>query len=536
MESGAFFTAGFAAVRAALPALSLVLLAGCRLMMETDDGGTIESGSRAFDCAQPTCSIDISDNFSETFRAVPAEGYRFVRWRGICAIYPTDTCNVSLWPLPAKLSVFAGEVGFAVEFEPADVARAWYRDSDGDDYGTPNQSVMALLPPEGFVINDDDCDDTDASVRPRVREQEDGRDNNCNGQIDEGFLEVLFYRDGDEDGFGDAALSKLAKRRPAGYVANKMDCNDSLAADNPEAEEVLDQRDNDCDGSIDEGGKTYYRDVDGDGFGSDEDAIESLEPTPGYVTNSEDCDDNNADIFPGAEEAFDSVDNDCDGSIDEGFTTEEYFRDVDGDGFGDAADWVIAVEAPDGYVDNGSDNCVSVFNPDQQDLDNDGIGDACDMVDDSAASSANEEGCSVSAEDQAMLEAVNAFRSEQRSCGERGLFQPVPALTWDCKLKNAAMAHSIDMADNNFFSHIGTGDTNPGDRISAAGYSWTAWGENIAAGNSMSAVSAVVSAWAASPGHCANMMGTNFTQLGAAKYYDASSSYGLYWTQVFGRP
>ena len=52
----------------------------------------------------------------------------------------------------------------------------------------------------------------------------------------------------------------------------------------------------------------------------------------------------------------------------------------------------------------------------------------------------------------------------------------------------------------------------------------------------MSAVSAVVAAWANSPGHCANMMGQNFTQLGAAKYYNESSSYRLYWTQVFGRP
>jgi uncharacterized protein YkwD len=319
-------------------------------------------------------------------------------------------------------------------------------------------------------------------------------------------------------------------------VANKLDCNDAAAVDNPQAEEIRDERDNDCDGSIDEGGSTYYRDVDGDGFGRDEQSIESLEPMQGYVDNREDCDDDNAAIFPGAEEAFDSVDNDCDGDIDEGFTAREYFRDFDGDGFGDASDRVVEVEAPEGYVENGSDNCVNTFNPDQSDLDEDGIGDACDAVNDRQASEGESGACSVTSEDQAMLDAVNAFRSQQQDCGSRGVFQRVPALTWNCKLKDAALAHSVDMADNNFFSHTGTGNTNPGDRMTAAAYSWTAWGENIAAGTSMSAVSAVVTAWAGSPGHCANMMGTNFTQLGAAKYYNESSTYRLYWTQVFGRP
>jgi uncharacterized protein YkwD len=476
---------------------------------------------------------------------------------------------------------------------------------------------MAYERPNGFVINKDDCDDSDGTIKPRAREIEDGRDNDCDGEIDEGFKDKPFYLDNDGDGFGNPAIKRLASKQPAGYVDNALDCNDDAGKDHPGASETIDGRDNDCDGRIDEGSTTFFRDVDGDGFGTTGQTIESLEPVPGYVQNGRDCDDNNEDISPAAREAFDSVDNDCDGAVDEGFTVREYFRDVDRDGYGDASDRVSDVSQPGGYVRNGSDNCVEIANPRQTDTDRDGLGDACDPFTDSdrdgtqdsedncptianptqrdidgdrigdACDSLNapdrgndgladdddncpanynpsqadsdndgrgnacdaiddrntveEPGgddapCGPSAEEQAMLDAVNAFRAQARTCGSRGSFPSVAPLTWRCELKSAALAHSRDMANNNFFNHTGSDGRSAGDRMTSAGYRWSAWGENIAAGIPLSGVSAVMQAWIDSPGHCANLMGSIFTNFGAAKYSDYSSAYDVYWTQVFGRP
>ncbi len=73
----------------------------------------------------------------------------------------------------------------------------------------------------------------------------------------------------------------------------------------------------------------------------------------GYAS-TEDCDDNDGTVNPGATEVCDGIDNDCDGSIDEDVTTT-YYRDADGDGFGDAATSEEACEKPTGYVPNAND-------------------------------------------------------------------------------------------------------------------------------------------------------------------------------------
>lgn len=134
-----------------------------------------------------------------------------------------------------------------------------------------------------------------------------------------------------------------------------------------------------------------------------------------------------------------------------------------------------------------------------------------------------------------MLDAVNATRAQARECGSYGSFPAVPPLAWSCPLEAAAQGHSTDMATNNFFSHTGSNGSSVGDRASSAGYSWTAIGENIAAGTSYSAVGAVVQGWIDSPGHCANLMRSSYKELGAAKVSNPSSTYTVYWTQVFGK-
>ena len=98
-----------------------------------------------------------------------------------------------------------------------------------------------------------------------------------------------------------------------GYLASE-DCDDTDPYVHPNATEVCDGLDNDCDGDVDEGVlNTYYMDADGDGYLSDED-----------------CDDLSPLVHPGADEICDGIDNDCDGSLDEG-TLETFYEDADDD-------------------------------------------------------------------------------------------------------------------------------------------------------------------------------------------------------------
>ncbi len=177
-------------------------------------------------------------------------------------------------------------------------------DLDGDGYGT-----AAACP-------DPDCDDSDPYVYPTAPEICNAIDDDCDGDIDEGY-------DGDADGVSTCG----------------GDCDDNNDAIFPGNPEVCDGFDNDCNAVIDDGlnipGCTlYYQDVDGDGYGVDAFYQCACEVDGNYNTEeSGDCDDANPGIYPGAPEICDLVDNDCDGSVDE--------------------EWVDCV------VDNGVAGCVA---------------------------------------------------------------------------------------------------------------------------------------------------------------------------------
>lgn len=132
-----------------------------------------------------------------------------------------------------------------------------------------------------------------------------------------------------------------------------------------------------------------------------------------------------------------------------------------------------------------------------------------------------------------ILKRVNEVRAKPRSCGDRR-FAAAPALSWNGELGQTALAHSKDMAAQDYFSHQGRDGSQVSDRASRAGYSWQRIGENIAAGQG--SAEQVMAGWLASPGHCKNIMNPDFTELGAAYATNPESAAGSYWTQVFGTP
>ena len=123
-----------------------------------------------------------------------------------------------------------------------------------------------------------------------------------------------------------------------------------------------------------------------------------------------------------------------------------------------------------------------------------------------------------------MLGLINAARQTGCTCGTT-IMPPVPVLAWNEKLSTVAYLHSKDMADNNYFNHNNLQGLTPGQRITAAGYNWSTYGENIA--NGYTSEQNVMTAWLNSEGHCKNIMGKNFKEVGFGREKN-------YWTQNFG--
>jgi uncharacterized protein YkwD len=132
-----------------------------------------------------------------------------------------------------------------------------------------------------------------------------------------------------------------------------------------------------------------------------------------------------------------------------------------------------------------------------------------------------------------VLELVNAARSTARLCGDKR-YPAARRLVWNDTLAKAALAHSSDMAKQNYFQHKDRNGGTAAERAQRAGYRWKRIGENIAAGQG--SPQEAITGWLASPGHCANIMNPDFAEMGAAFATSQTSDAGIYWTQVFGTP
>ena len=136
------------------------------------------------------------------------------------------------------------------------------------------------------------------------------------------------------------------------------------------------------------------------------------------------------------------------------------------------------------------------------------------------------------AELRLVVRLVNVARAVPQKCGKK-LMPAVPPVRRNKRLNRAAKKYARRMARKDWFDHDAPNGTGPGERISAEGYAWSAWGENIAAG--YGEVSRVVVGWLASPGHCRTLMG-RYRHLGFGHAFDKDSSYGHYWVQDFANP
>jgi hypothetical protein len=214
----------------------------------------------------------------------------------------------------------------------------------------------------------------------------DGLDNNCNGQIDEGFpdtngdgIKDCLVADKDGDGVLDVVdnCPAAANVGQADFdldgtgdacdldddndlVADAMDCAPFDPDVSPNEEEVCNGLDDDCDSVVDEG----FADADYDKLA---DCIDPDDDNDGKVDEI-DCAPFDPAIHPGAEEECDGADNDCDENIDEGFP------DGDEDGIADCVDLDVDGDG----IDDSEDNCPKLANEDQADQDDDDLGDACD--------------------------------------------------------------------------------------------------------------------------------------------------------------
>jgi uncharacterized protein YkwD len=133
-----------------------------------------------------------------------------------------------------------------------------------------------------------------------------------------------------------------------------------------------------------------------------------------------------------------------------------------------------------------------------------------------------------------ILDLINEARAAPRRCGNE-MFAAAPPVRWNDKLAESSQRHSEDMAQYNFFDHVNPRDgTHSWERVERAGYNYRSTGENIAAG--YRSAEEAVAGWIKSPGHCANLMNPEFTDMGAALAVNRRSKMGLYWTQEFGAP
>jgi hypothetical protein len=219
----------------------------------------------------------------------------------------------------------------------------YFADTDGDNYGDATATISACSAPIGYVLNNTDCNDTDAAINPAT----------------------IWYQDNDSDTYGNSAVSIVSCSQPTGYVLSSNDCNDA----NPLIQLPT----------------TYYTDNDNDGHG-DVNAIGvdyCTNPGVGFATMNDDCNDTLNTVYPGALEICDGLDNDCANGIDDGLTFVDYFTDADNDDFGTGLAQSLCQNPGIGFalVNGDCDDTNAAAYPGAMEILNNGVDENCDGTD-----------------------------------------------------------------------------------------------------------------------------------------------------------
>ncbi|MFC1741454.1 MopE-related protein [Nanoarchaeota archaeon] len=219
---------------------------------------------------------------------------------------PTTDCNDG----DGTINPVADEVWYNGVDNDCDGSNDYDQDEDG--YVGAAYDGMA----GGTAPNTDDCNDNASSINPGAVEIVDnGIDDNCDGN-------ESCYLDADDDGYRPDTTSTVASADldcidPGEAVSSDptTDCNDNNPAAYPNATEVCDHVDNDCNREVDENvTTTYYLDFDGDGFGDINSTIQDCSLPLNYTLNNTDCNDNSSAVCPNATEVCgNGIDEDCDG-------------------------------------------------------------------------------------------------------------------------------------------------------------------------------------------------------------------------------
>ncbi len=344
-----------------LLALSLSLLLACS---DKDSG----DGDGASDGGTPSVGVDADE---DGFDSIESGG---------------DDCDDA----DAAINPFADEYcngidddcdGVVDEDSAADATR-WYPDGDEDGFGDDERSDRACTPPDDgqvWIAEGGDCNDDDDEIFPGADEHCNGVDEDCDDDIDEDAVDaVSWYRDVDEDGYGGDTVEVACSAPDDGalWQLEGGDCDDVDDEIHPDAVEVCDDQDNDCNGLVDSEdpdvdlstASTFFADGDKDGFGDATTSIEACSRPDGYVDNDTDCDDARGDVNPGRTEVCDDddTDEDCNDLADDddpgvdtgGMTT--WVPDSDRDGYGSAsASTVLSCNVPAGstWVADDATDC-----------------------------------------------------------------------------------------------------------------------------------------------------------------------------------